>query len=108
MPRFAHEGGNGILSGDRKILARPHQLMAIQQNKLVGVFLNKDWANARRHEQAAHIIWWWPRIEDLFTQSKQSQCWQIPFEFGKTAHAMEVTPSFDKVAQKFLSRRKTD
>jgi len=56
MPRFALEGGQVILSADRKIL-RPHQLAAISQGNLIGVFLSAKWAEARRYAQAAHILW---------------------------------------------------
>jgi hypothetical protein len=44
MPRFVAEGGQVIISADRKILARPNQLLAIADGNLIGVFLSAKWA----------------------------------------------------------------
>ncbi|MGE0719334.1 MAG: hypothetical protein AB7P02_28080 [Alphaproteobacteria bacterium] len=82
VPRFIAEGGRGILTADRKMMARPHELAAIVDGGLVAVFLPAQWAEARGHQQAAHILWWWPRIEAAFRNSQPRQCWRVPFSFG--------------------------
>ena len=103
VPRFAQEGGKGLLSADRKMLARPHQILAIQASGLIGVFLDAKWAEAPRHAQAAHILWWWPRIEIAFAESAASQCWRVPFDFSAKAPLTKVTPNYEKAARAGLS-----
>ncbi|MBS4046130.1 MAG: DUF5615 family PIN-like protein [Alphaproteobacteria bacterium] len=82
IPRFAREGGQVILSGDRKMLARPHQIKAIAESGVIGVFLSSQWAQAQRHIQAAHLIHCWPEIERALLESKERDCWKVPFEYG--------------------------
>ncbi|HLJ62764.1 MAG TPA: hypothetical protein VKT70_01570 [Stellaceae bacterium] len=82
MPRFSQEGGNAILSADRRILTRPHQLAAIAQGGLIGIFLSPQWAESRRNEQAAQILHWWPRIEETLLNSKPRDCWKVPHGYG--------------------------
>lgn len=95
IPRFVLEGGQVILSADRKILSRPHQLLAISEGNLIGIFLPAKWAEARGHAQAAHILWWWPRIEAIIKISKPKQCWRVPYEFGE-AHIEEITINYEQ------------
>lgn len=85
IPRFVAEGGQVILSADRKIMARPHQLMVLIESKLIGIFLPAKWAEARGHAQAAHLLWWWPRIEATISTSRAGQCWKVPYDFGDGA-----------------------
>jgi hypothetical protein len=91
LPRFAQESGNAILSADRKMLARPNQIRAIAATGLVGIFLPRRWAESRRHIQAAHILYWWPRIEETIASSAKSACWRVPFGF--TDANIEVLPT---------------
>ncbi len=95
IPRFVLEGGQVILSADRRILSRPHQLLAISEGNLIGVFLPAKWAEARGHAQAAHILWWWPRIEAAIKASKPKQCWRVPYEFGE-ANIEEITINYEE------------
>ena len=82
MPRFAAEGGHAFLSADRKMLGRPHQIAAIAESGLIAIFLSSKWAEAKRHEQAANIIWWWPRIESTIASARPKQCFRVPIHFG--------------------------
>lgn len=85
IPRFVAEGGRVILSADRKIMARPHQLKALIDGGLIGVFLPAKWAESRGHAQAAHLLWWWPKIEAAIRLSGAGQCWRVPPDFGEGA-----------------------
>lgn len=106
VPQFADEGGKGILSGDRKMLAKPHQIMAIIHNGLVGVFMSKQWSEAKRHIQASNLLLWWPRIEGAFKTSKPGKCWKVPFEFSLGGDLEDVTPSYAKVNTNFLTGKR--
>lgn len=83
VPRFALEGGRAILSADRHMLARPHQQAAILDSGLSCIILPPQWAQSKRHEQAAHILWWWPRIEEALSSSQSSTFWRVPFDFSR-------------------------
>lgn len=96
IPRFAVEGGRAILSGDRKIRSRPHQIRAISASGLIGVFLPAEWANSRRTVQAALLLFWWPRIEKTISQAQSKECWLVPFEFTEK-DLVPIPISFDKV-----------
>lgn len=84
LPKFAAEGGAAILSGDANMLKRPHQLAAVKQSGLICLILSSHWTHAKRHEQAANIIYWWPRIEGAIETSAPGDCWPIPHTFDKS------------------------
>ena len=83
IPRFASEGGKAIITGDAMMFRRPHQILAVQASGLVCFILSKKWTQARRHEQAANILFWWPQIEKALENSNPGDCWPIPFEFER-------------------------
>ena len=84
VPRFALEGGKAILSADRHMLARPHQQAAVLASGVSCIILPPQWAQSRRHEQAAHILWWWPRIEACLEATEDPRFWKVPFGFDKS------------------------
>lgn len=83
LPKFAADGGKAILTADANILKRPHQLVALRSTGLVSVVLHRNWQHAKRNEQAAHILYWWPRIELAIEQSNPGDCYPVPFTFDK-------------------------
>jgi PIN like domain len=84
LPKFAAEGGDAILTGDANIFKRPHQLLAIRETGLISFVLSQPWTQAKKHEQAANIIYWWPRIQTAIEQSNPGDCWPVPFEFDSS------------------------
>jgi hypothetical protein len=72
-----------ILSADGDFLSHPHQVMAIWDKELVLIHLPSKWQNARRHEQAAHLLLWWGRIEKMLDTAVPRQCWKVPYEFSR-------------------------
>jgi hypothetical protein len=94
VPRFVAEGGQGILSADRKMMARPHQIVALIESGVVGVFLSSQWAEAKRHAQASQLLWCWPRIDAAFAASKPRQYWKVPYDFGEGAKIEEVSLNY--------------
>jgi hypothetical protein len=98
IPQFALEGGEVILSADRKMLARPHQLAAIAESGLICVFFSTQWAQAKRHEQAAQILHWWPCIEKTLIESKPKDCWKVPSGYGE-GKLVKIAVNFEKAAK---------
>ncbi|TIN98294.1 MAG: hypothetical protein E5Y03_25025 [Mesorhizobium sp.] len=79
---FAGAGGNAILSADRAMLRRPTLMKKISDLKLIGIYLPSEWAEARRQYQAAHILYWWPKIEQTIETSAPGSAWIVPKGFN--------------------------
>ncbi len=60
------------------MLARPHQILAIQRSNVVGLILPHTWATAKRHLQASSLIYFWPEIEALFSAAQSGDFWRMP------------------------------
>jgi hypothetical protein len=103
LPLFAEEGGKAILSADATMLKRPHQLMAVRDSGLICVLLSSRWAGAKRHEQAAGLLYHWPAIEAVIAESKPGDCWRVPagydgekltqhtINYGAAANALDAS-----------------
>lgn len=62
--RFAADGGDCAVSGDRHILARPHELVAYMDSGLVLIALPPAWNEKRAFYKAGFLIRWWQAILD--------------------------------------------
>lgn len=79
---FANSGGNVFLSADRQMLKRPALISKISELNLIGIYLPSDWAQSKRHLQAAHILYWWPKIEATLETCAPGTAWNVPKGFG--------------------------
>ncbi|MDG3440068.1 hypothetical protein [Nitrospirillum amazonense] len=79
---FARNGGNAILSCDRKMLKRDSLLTHIQETGLIAIYFPEEWAMAKRHFQAAHTLFWWPKIEETINTAPSGSIWIMPPDFG--------------------------
>jgi PIN domain-containing protein len=100
VTKFANAGGRVILSADGDFLNRPHQVMAIWDKELVLIHLPSRWQNAKRHEQAAHILLWWDRIEKALRTASPRQCWRVPYEFSREAALTRISVDYGKAQKK--------
>lgn len=75
---FARFGGAIVISADKNIAKRPHQIMAFKDNGLVCFFFESKWAQMDTAFKAAHIVYWWPRIQSRIESSKRGDCWWVP------------------------------
>jgi hypothetical protein len=66
------------------MLKRPNELKAILESRVVVVVMAPPWQNAKRHEQAATLVWHWPAIETALLTSSDGDCWKVPFSFRGT------------------------
>jgi hypothetical protein len=82
IERVAASGGNGILSGDRRMLKRPRILTIIRDSGLIAVMLPAVWSNANRTFQAAFVLYWWPAIQKTFQDGETGSIWTVPDGFG--------------------------
>lgn len=56
--------------------------MAVQATGLICVVLSSKWAEAKRHEQAASLIFWWPRIELQLKTAQAGDSIPVPHTFS--------------------------
>lgn len=95
LPHFASEGGKAILTGDARIMKRPHQLVAIRDCGLICVVLSETWTHAKKGWQAANVIFWWGRVEAAVRESQPGDCWLVPAGFERGT-LEKKTISYDK------------
>lgn len=75
---FKRFGGAVVISGDKNIAKRPHQILAFKENDLIGFFCESRWAGMDGAYKVAHLIYWWPRIQAQIEKSKPRDCWWVP------------------------------
>jgi hypothetical protein len=75
---FKRFGGQIVLSGDKNIAKKPHQVIAFKENGLICFFCDRRWAAADLTFKAAHLVYWWPRIQARISESKPRDCWWVP------------------------------
>lgn len=79
---FRRFGGHVIISGDPNIGKRPHQIVAVKSNNIVSFFIQKQWSRKDLVFKAAHLIHWWPRIQDQYFKSSPRDAWWVPATLG--------------------------
>src|SRR5690606_11464749 len=75
---FRRFGGRVVISGDKNIAKRPHQVLAFKENRFVCFFCDKNWASKDGMFKVAHLIYWWPRIQNKINESQPMDCWWVP------------------------------
>ena len=75
---FQKFGGSVVLTGDKNIAKRPHQIAAFKQCGLICFFLGSRWAQQDLTFKAAHLIKWWPAIQAELVSANPCDCWCLP------------------------------
>jgi hypothetical protein len=100
---FAATGGKGLISADKGFYKRHQQMLAVRDANLRVAVLPEQWQNAKRHQQAAHILWWWPKIEETLSTCPDRSFWKVPWEFPHRTEKMllrQEMVDFTRAAQK--------
>jgi predicted nuclease of predicted toxin-antitoxin system len=79
---FAEQGGDAILSADTDFFKRHHQVVAIRDTGLNVIHLPKKWASAPAHLQAAHLLMWWPKIEETVRDAGPGHVWSVKWNIS--------------------------
>lgn len=98
--RFAKAGGQAILSADEMMLRRHAELVAICDSGLRLVLLPHQWANSLRNMQASHILFWWPKIEEVLDTSKPRQVFKVPWGYDEKRGIERVKFDYEKHRKK--------
>lgn len=78
LDAFSRFGGEIVLSADKNIARRPHQLLAFREAKLKGFFFTHNWANQDGWYKVAHLMLWFPRIAAVAKGCKPGDCFWVP------------------------------
>jgi PIN like domain len=90
--RFSKAGGRVIISGDAKMMRRPHEKKALLDEGMIAIFLVGGWDNWGFFQKSAFVLNWWPVIADTVRRAKPSYVLACPREVGTSK---EVNPSFN-------------
>ena len=75
---FRRFGGEIIITGDKNIAKRPHQILAFQENELICFFCKHGWATQDLAFKCSHVMTWWIRIQPILQTARPCDCWWIP------------------------------
>ena len=98
--RFADEGGHAILSADTDFIKTAPQVVAIFDTGLKIIHLPSKWGNAKAHLQAAHLLQWWNRIENMISNMKPSECYRPEWNIRESGELKRVKIDFQKAQKK--------
>lgn len=105
ITKFANEGGDAILSADRDFVSLEPQINAVFDTGLKVILLPPKWGNAKGYLQAAHLLQWWPRVEQKLREMKKRECYRPDWNIRETGELKKVKINFQK-AQKARKRSK--
>lgn len=77
---FRRFGGEIVISADKMIACRPHQIGAFEQNGLKSFFLGSRWQPTTMRYKAAHLMFWWPKIATVARQEPPGRSFWVPIE----------------------------
>lgn len=103
--RFAKAGGEAILSADEMMIRRHAELIAICDSGLRLVLLPHQWANSLRNMQAAHILFWWPKIEETLAASSPRNVFKVPWAFDDKRKIERVKMDYETARKKLKQAR---
>lgn len=75
---FRRFGGEIVITGDKNIAKRPHQILAFKENDLICFFNTNTWAEHDMTFKCAHTMMWWMRIQPILATAKPRDCWWLP------------------------------
>lgn len=90
IPHFGGQGNCAVVSGDRRLRTRFHQLQALRQHKLTHLILAPGWSKLTLWNKAWLLVRWWPSIVEMATNAKPGTGFVIPH---KHSPSRELPPS---------------
>jgi hypothetical protein len=75
---FQRFGGNVVITGDKNIARRPHQMLAFRECQLTCFFIGSTWSNLDLAFKVAHLMRWWPEIRTQLEREGHGKCWWVP------------------------------
>jgi hypothetical protein len=80
ISKITSEGGWSVLSGDRRMLTRQHELKALTENKVTTFIFASGWSALTFWEKAWLLVRWWPTVVALACTSTPGSIFIIPYK----------------------------
>ena len=68
-----------VISGDRRMLTRKHELQALRDHKLTTFVLGHGWSNATLWDKAWLLVRWWPMFVELASAHPPGSIFAVPY-----------------------------
>jgi hypothetical protein len=101
---FRRFGGEVVLSGDKNIAKRPHQIAAFKENGLKCFFMLHGWSSMDIVFKVAHTIAWWPRIQGQIAKCGPGDAYWVPMALRPVPFKKVELP--DGILAKAISARR--
>jgi hypothetical protein len=75
----AKAGSHAVISGDRRMTTRKHELEALRKAKLTAFILAKGWAEQTFWSKAWLLVRWWPKIVELASKHPAGTVFVVPY-----------------------------
>lgn len=95
VERFSEDGGSHIISGDKKMRGRPHELHALADEGMVVFFFAPRWSGRDFFVKSAMLLNWWPKILDVSINAPKGSYCEIPFIWNWVDLQMTRLPKRD-------------
>ena len=59
-------------------MRRPHERLALLEEKMIVVFFGRGWDNLKFFQKSAFLLNWWPIIAETVRRAKPATFWRVP------------------------------
>jgi len=110
ITRFADSGGDAILTADTDFIKTPAQVVAVTRTGIKVIHLPAKFGSAKLTSQAAHVLLWWPQIEQQILDMRRRECFQPPWNISEPTKLKKIDINFAEAEKKHkkASRRSQD
>ena len=101
MRRFAADGGDVIITGDKRIRSRLHEQQVYMECGFVLYMFRSTWSDWDFKSKSGFLLRWWDTIHDHASSAPRPSCWEIP-----TTWLPDVNKLIDKTGPLFPELRR--
>jgi PIN like domain len=77
IPLVGKEGG-AVISGDRRLATREHELLALRSSGVITFILAPGWSKLPFWEKAWLLTRWYPRLAEIASHSPPGSIYRVP------------------------------
>lgn len=89
LRKFALDGGNVVVTADKKMRSRLHERQALLDLEFIAIFTPANFADMKFMEQAAYLLMWWSVIVNIAKSKNKSTCWELPKDLSGNEEKVE-------------------
>lgn len=82
LEAFAGDGGNIVISGDKRIRSNPYERQAYRDAGLMLFIFASQWNSKTPIVKSAMLLNWWPKLEEYVLAFEPGSCWEIPCQWN--------------------------